>query len=73
MTFDDDLVQLEFDGGIKRIPCARLGLEWPPPEHIEFMGIPMTRDSMSSISDEDRADMDHVCRGARYIVRTDQP
>ena len=67
MTFDDDMLQLEFAHGMKRIFCKLNGIDWPPPEVIEIFGFRMRRKSMSIISDEDRADMTHVCRGAVYL------
>lgn len=66
MTFDDDMLQLEFDHGVKRVLCKPNGIDWPPAEVIEIFGFRMRRESMSIISDEDRADMTHVCRGAVY-------
>lgn len=67
MTFDDDMIQLEFDGGRKRISCKANGIDWPPPEILNFNGFEMKRKSMSTISDDDRKEMTHVLRGAVYI------
>ena len=66
MTFDDDFVVLNFDGGTKRIRCRDLGIDWPPPEKLTVAGFTLTRSRFSSITDEQRADMTHVCRGAEY-------
>lgn len=68
MTHDDDFVVLQFDHGIIRQPCRALGLKWPPPETIEVFGIRMQRNRFSQITDEQRATMTHVCRGAEYSV-----
>lgn len=66
MTFNDDMVQLEFDGGTRRVTCKALGLDWPPPEFINVSGFEMMRTGMSCITDEERATMTHVIRGAVY-------
>lgn len=68
MTFDDDFIQIAFDGGVRRFTCKSLGIEWPPPEVATFYGIPLQRRRYSQISDEDRENMTHVVRGAEYIV-----
>lgn len=66
MTYDDDHVVLEFDGGTKRYALKQFGLEWPPPEEFTFLGIPMRRTRLSALTDEQRAGMTYVCRGAEY-------
>ena len=66
MTFDDDMLRLNFDGGSKMISLAKLGLEWPPPETIDVLGFTMHRISYSAITDEQREGMTHVFRGAEY-------
>jgi hypothetical protein len=68
MTFDDDFLQLEFEHGMKRVTCKSAGLDWPPPETLSVFGFHMRRDTFSQISDEQRSGMDHVCRGARYVI-----
>lgn len=67
MTFDDDFLQFEFPGGTKRVALKTLGLDWPPPEQIDFMGFPMRRDTYSQITDEQRTELTMVMRGARYV------
>jgi hypothetical protein len=67
MLFSDDFLQLEFDGGTKRVLCRSAGVDWPPPETLNIMGFEMKRESYSRISDKDRASMAHVCRGALYV------
>lgn len=71
MTYDDDMVRLTFMVGTQTIPCKAVGLEWPPPERLtELNGMPldpMVRVSMSVITDEQRAEMTHVFRGAVYV------
>lgn len=87
MTFDDDSVRLNFVVGPVVIPCTKLGLEWPPPERLYISDeadireatndddprYVMRRVSYSQISDEDRAEMTHVFRGAEYEYETDTP
>lgn len=74
MTFNDDFMQMEFNGQIMRALCVDLGIVWPPPEFLPvvFDGQKrfITRVSYSSITDEERADMTHVCRGAEYRPST---
>jgi len=66
MTFDDDMIQFEFEGGTKRIFCKQLGVDWPPPKEMAFMGFDMERQQYSAITDEQRQEMTHVFRGAVY-------
>lgn len=79
MTFDDDFIRLMLSIGHRNIPLTAVGLEWPPPERIylDRAGIReaqegddptavMVQVSMSEITDDDRAGMTHVCRGAEY-------
>jgi hypothetical protein len=79
-TFDDDMARLHLSVGTVNVPLRELGLEWPPPERIylgenakcrearndDSAGYIMRRISMSVISDEDRAEMTNVVRGAEY-------
>lgn len=68
MTFDDDFVIV---GGV-RATLKSLGLEWPPPPfmqinmHGEAPELFVKRLRCSEITDEQRAGMTHVCRGALY-------
>lgn len=71
MTFDDDFAQFEFDGGTKRVRMKDIKVEWPGPELVEIHGFRMRRVQHSQISDEARAKMTHIARGALY--RPDQP
>ena len=66
MTFDDDFVLIQMQGGPRRWRCEPLGLEWPPPELIDIEGFQFKRVRYSKITDEQRADMTSVCRGAEY-------
>lgn len=68
MTFDDDFVQVQFAGGLKRIYCNSIGVEWPPPETLEILGFECKLLRHSQITDEQRETMEHVCRGAEYEV-----
>lgn len=69
MTFDDDFVRIEFDGGNKNYSCNTMGITWPPAEVISVMGFDFYRVSMSEISDRDRAALTCVIRGALYRRR----
>ncbi len=66
MTFEDDFLKLDDIGFIL---CSKLNLEWPPPETVEFAGISFERIRYSQITDEQRAEMTHVARGAEYQKR----
>jgi hypothetical protein len=71
MTFDDDFMRLNFpDGSTKIYSLKQNDMEWPPPEKImvDFDGgvVTLRRESYSVITDEERARMTHVCRGAEY-------
>lgn len=67
MTFDDDFVQLEGPHATIHMACKQLGLDWPPPHMIKALGGVYNRDSYSKITDEQRAGMTHVARGAVYL------
>lgn len=67
MTFADDFLQLETPSGVRRVPLSQLGMDWPPPELVIINEVRYERDSFSSITDEQREQMTHVCRGARYV------
>jgi hypothetical protein len=66
MTFDDDVIVVHFDAGVRRYTLKSLGLTWPPPEKIEFMGFPFVRTNYSALTDNERKAMTHVFRGAEY-------
>lgn len=66
MTFDDDFIQIETEAGPRRLWCKKIGLDWPPPSFITVGGFRWRLVRHSEISDEDRATMTHVCRGAEY-------
>lgn len=68
MNFDDDFVRLHTAVGTKNILLSSLGLDWPPPERISVNGTPFERIRMSDITDKQRADLTHVCRGAEYKI-----
>ncbi len=68
MTFDDDFIQLVVDGvGVVRFPCAPAGIDWPPPPNIVFNDVMYRQVRRSAITDEQRAEMTHVARGAEYV------
>jgi len=79
-TFPDDFVRLNLTIGTQHVRLVKVGLDWPPPERL-FLGPAgelrvarpsdplenvLVRTSMSTISDEQRAGMRHVARGAEY-------
>jgi len=66
MTFDDDSLFLETRAGRIVVPCAKLGLSWPPPEQVVVNEVPYRRVSLSAITDEQREGMTNVFRGALY-------
>ena len=66
MTFDDDFIQLETFAGRIRVMCKATGIDWPPPETVEVEGFRWNRESYSQITDEQRAEMTFVARGALY-------
>lgn len=69
MTFDDDFVKI----GMVRATLKSLDLEWPPPpfievnNHGELPNLFLKRVRFSEITDDDRSQMTHVCRGAEYV------
>lgn len=67
MTFDDDYMHLVFDHGVKNVTCKSVGIEWPPPPMLDVGGFIMVRNRYSSITDEQREGMTHICRGAEYL------
>jgi hypothetical protein len=66
MTFDDDHIVLESAAGFQRTTLKAQGLTWPPPERIANAAGVWVRQSYSTITDEERAAMSHVARGALY-------
>ena len=69
MTFDDDFIQLVVDGvGVVRFPCAPAGIAWPPPDLIMFNDVMYRQVRRSAITDEQRAELTMIARGAEYVV-----
>lgn len=68
VTFDDDFIRI----GMIAPTLKSLGLTWPPPPFIEINNhgeLPnrlFKRVRYSHITDEQRAKMTHVARGAEY-------
>jgi hypothetical protein len=48
------------------IQCRDIDFAWPPPDKFSLEGRLFERVTMSAISDDERAKMTHVCRGAEY-------
>lgn len=74
MTFDDDFLIFQMPTGPRRVLLSALGLHWPPPTTLRLRGFePPYSDidfrllTMSTITDQERANMTHVCRGAQYV------
>jgi hypothetical protein len=80
MTYDDDFVRVHLSIGTPNLTCKAVGLEWPPPERICLDGkllreateddppdAVLIRDRLSVITDEQRASMTNVARGAEYF------
>jgi hypothetical protein len=65
-TLDDDFVRIEMQGGTKNILCKSLGIDWPPPEEIDFCGFTFVKIRQSQFTDEQMETLTHVCRGALY-------
>lgn len=68
MTFDDDFVRFQMDLGRLDVSIKSLNLDWPPPTQIIYHGVVFERVSMSQLTDEQRAEMNQLCRGAEYQV-----
>ncbi len=66
MTYPDDYCCIETDKGRANVTCENLGIPWPPPEQLNINSTIYQRVSLSSITDEQRGKMSHVCRGALY-------
>lgn len=68
MTFDDDFVRIPIatlDRSIN-VMLAKIGVEWPPPEDLMINGLHYRQIRCSEITDEQRAGMTNVIRGAEY-------
>lgn len=73
MTYDDDHIQLETFSGRRRVTCKAAGIAWPPPETVEIGGSSWNRESYSQITDEQRAELTFVARGALYVPADGNP
>lgn len=67
-TFSDDFIRLDLGHRSYNIKCEDLGIDWPPPPIMFVDGFLLRQLSCSEITDEERQDMTHVCRGALYSV-----
>ena len=72
MTFDDDFCKMELENGQRMFTCKQLGYTWPPPADIVWGGFHFVRVSYSQITDEQRGEMTHVCRGALYRPKKEE-
>jgi len=72
MVFDDDHIRLHVEVGYTVLNCREYGISWPPPERFIFEGFVFKRKRYSTITDEQRKNMSHVCRSAEYFVDPDQ-
>lgn len=84
-TFDDDSMRLHMGISSPLVPIKKFGFEWPPPERIYMAehgvlreALPEDEDSYvmvrvrySAITDEQRAKMTHVFRGAEYYYESE--
>lgn len=85
VTFDDDFMRLHLSIGARDALLRQMEIAWPPPPRIfldegatlrvardgDDPAFVMVRTSMSEITDEQRAGMTHVCRGAEYRYLTE--
>ena len=66
-TFDDDYIQLELQGQEPlRFFLKDHAMTWPPEPEINVNFVTYVRVSHSEITDEQRAGLTHVARGALY-------
>lgn len=81
MTFDDDMLRLNLATGPLLVKLNQVGMTWPPPEEL-YLGVDddgiraarpdddrayvMRQVRRSQITDEQRAEMTNVFRGADY-------
>lgn len=72
MTFDDDMLRFVLDGGTRAVSCKAAGLDWPPPDTLVVWDFKFTLHRRSELSDEDRAGMPYVIRGAEYRLAKEQ-
>ena len=70
MTFNDDMIQLNWDGGTRYMTCGELGMNWPPLKEISVYGFVMILQSHSDISDRMRRKNPKVKRKAVYAPHT---
>jgi len=71
-TFDDDMIRLVMQGGTKNVTCKSLGIDWPPPEELDIAGFIFVKVGQSQFTDEQRASMTHVLRGAQYEPKKEE-
>lgn len=75
MTFEDDFLLFQLPAGPRRLLCVDMGIAWPPPLTIRLRGFePPYRDidfrllTMSTMTDQERANLSTICRGAQYVL-----
>lgn len=64
MLFEDDIIRIE-SRNLRAVAISDI-TDWPPPERLVFDGREYERVRFSLITDEERAGMTHVVRGAEY-------
>lgn len=67
-TFDTDFCTFVFEGKNINVTCIELGLKWPPPEKLEFLGFSFYQARRSQITDAQKEGCDFVARGAEYKI-----
>lgn len=66
MTLEFDFCHLNFPGGSRDILCKDLGVEWPPPDELDFLGFKFKLIRRSQLTDEQAAECSFIARGAEY-------
>lgn len=66
MTFDDDFIQLNTPLGALRLFLQSQGIEWPPPDLVNYEGKVYHKIRQSGLSDDERLFCPMMMRGAEY-------
>ena len=74
MTYADDMCFFQMLNSRQHgVSCKDLGVRWPPPLRVIYMGFPYKLANRSYISDEQRKVMTNVFRGAVYVLDDGNP